>query len=348
MKRNEAYNILGVTPNSDEKELKKAYKKLVAEKHPDKHKNNPDAEKEFKSINEAYEIATNKIPAEDDRPQNPFMNQGSAARSPFDPWGAMGDFFTVEQFFSQNPFPQNPFNRQKASLQDLEVVITIDLKTAALGGSKEISYLYNDLCSKCSVSGFVKDGSTCTRCNGSGRIQNKQFINGFVQVTQQVCTGCNGSGGRVRCNSCNGAGYNQKRNTLKVKIPPIYNNSILKVAGKGHTYDNKASDLYVKISIETVGKGDLEGYSLQYNNIQTTHKLKIGDLLAGTELDVKHIDGTTTRVIVPSNSKIGDKLYVYGKGVKDTNGQHVAVLDILYPNKNITQQIKEQLDSLYG
>lgn len=341
MKRKEAFNILGVSENANEGDLKKAYKKLVAEHHPDKHGNTPEAEKKFKDINLAYEIVSNKTQAEDDRPQgfNPF---GEGFGNPF-VGGIHGfdhinmDFFA--DFFGGNP-PSSSQQRQQIHLEDIIITHHIDLKTACLGGTLDIEYDVKNFCVDCTGSGYDLKNK-CNVCNGTGKVFIQKRMGGTVFKTQMICNVCSGKGSTQKCPKCNGKAFSIEKNNIKVNLRPTAHNGTIRLERLGNKFNNFSSSLIILIEI----KNDNNEFKLINNDIHTVAQLKLGDLLCGSNIEVKCIDDSIVSVIIPKNSKVNDTIRILGQGVKNA-GDHIVTLDLIYP-QNVSDEYKEILNKIY-
>lgn len=343
MKKQEAYQTLNVQQDASEKDIKKAYKKLVVEKHPDKLGNTQEAEDEFKKINLAFDILSNKCQAEDER--NSFVDNFN------------NDYFNVNfhthnnihnsiyDFFTQKRGNQQP---QQMVLEDLHFSIQVNIKQAVLGDTLDLNYDHMDFCKICKGLGKTKHDA-CSKCKGTGMVSSTVFSNGFIQQTNRTCDACGGAGAKYApCATCNGTRGTAKNSNLKIKMPPITQNSVLKIGGKGNTLDNRKSALYINLVIDPIGRGEFEGYVLNNENVFLKKQIKFGDLLSGCVEQVKTIDGNTVDLVVPENSKVGNFIPINNEGVRGTNGRLVVELDLKYPNnKQLSKEEREVLDKLY-
>lgn len=329
--------------NASEQDLKKAYKKLVVEKHPDKHGNSKEAEEEFSKINIAYDILTGKAKAEDDQPQfsgfpgGVGFNVNDIFNGGFD--SIFSEFFTNGGNRGGRPRSQQP----QFVLQDLELSMVVNVKQAALGSTLDVDYNYIDFCDACNGQGKETSG-TCESCQGTGFVYHRKFANGFIEQLRVPCNNCSKS-----CEKCSGGGGTHKRNTLKVKMPPIASNCVIRLQGKGNKKGQKTSDLYLNLIIDPIGKGESDGFVLHGPDIHTSLKVKFGDLLMGGSAEVKLIDGNKSTIAIPFGSKLGDSVILNDQGVRGTGGRLVVKLDLKYPNnKALSPEIKEALDKLYS
>jgi molecular chaperone DnaJ len=187
MKKNEAYETLGLTQTATEEDIKKAFRKLAVQYHPDKNKDNPKAEETFKKINQAYQILTGKEKAEDDMP-----NFSSGGSNPFDFMDNFMDFFG-------NPFA-NPFSNQKKPQSNdmfapVFVKTSVNFEESILGCKKHISYKIKHYCEKCCGDGIdTSSKKRCDKCRGTGWISKSVKNGNYINTTRTVCENCRGKG----------------------------------------------------------------------------------------------------------------------------------------------------------
>lgn len=241
---NNFYNTLGVNKTATQDEIKKAYRKLAVEHHPDKGGD----ESKFKEISEAYDTLGN----EDKRRQydlggsNPFGGGGGS--NPFD------DFF---RGFGQRA--------RKKAVPETIIDINVGTIESYLGSEKIITFNKKDKCNTCSGSGG--DKSVCGGCNGNGFTTVKVGNGLFSQMVRQTCNRCQGEGHifKTRCGTCNGSMVESKVETIKIKLPVgIDNGQFLRLQGKGDYHRGTYGNLIVKINITPEGGFEKEGDSLIY------------------------------------------------------------------------------------
>ena len=241
------YKILGVEENSTEDEIKKQYRKLSKEFHPDI---NPNGADRFKEIAEAYEhIGNSDKRAEYDMSRkNPFSNAN------------MGDFFS-NMFNGGNPFRQN----MRKNVPDRIVKVPITIFESFLSAEKTITYNKNNACASCSGKGGEQQ--ICNTCDGKG-FHLKTFGTGFM--VQHVRTGCDTCGGRGytlihKCYYCDGRGVKIETNQVSIKLPHgIDDGQFLKLKGLGDFYDGEYGDLVLQIQINKDDVWDKVGNDLIY------------------------------------------------------------------------------------
>lgn len=240
------YTILGVTKESTPEEIKKSYRKLALQYHPDKNPGNKEAEDKFKEISEAYEILS------DPQKRNAYDNP-----NPFNSFGGMGGFGGRDPFGEMFGFN---FNQRKPDLNsprrgtDLRLSLNISMASLLLGGEEKFTITYDEVCSVCNGIGAT-EYETCSECGGSGeKIQIIQH--GPVKaMSSSPCQECRGTGRKHLnvCSVCNGTAINQvKDKEIKVKVPSKTRDGVvLRLAGQGPVGVNggPSGDILVKVSM---------------------------------------------------------------------------------------------------
>ncbi|BGI51216.1 MAG: molecular chaperone DnaJ [Arsenophonus endosymbiont of Ceratovacuna japonica] len=344
------YQILGVSKTSDEKDIKKAYKRLAMKYHPDRNQGNKEAEIKFKEIKEAYEILTNS------QKRAAYDQYGHAA---FEQGGIGGGFNS--SFSSSTDFSDifgdvfgdifGGGRRQRSTRgSDLQYEIKLTLEEAVRGISKEIRIPTLEKCNICNGSGS-KPGikpKTCITCHGAGQVQIRQ---GFFTV-QQTCPTCYGRGQFIKesCIKCHGNGRVEKYKTLLVKIPLGVNNSDrIRLIGEGEVGENGASagDLYVQVNIVKHSIFERDG-----NNLHCEVPINFSIAALGGEIDVPTLNGRVS-LKIPSETQTGKIFRMKGKGIKSiSNGItgdlmcHILVETPVKLNERQKILLKEFGDSL--
>src|SRR5881398_1495768 len=246
------YEVLGVPRDADETAIKKAFRRLARELHPDVNAHDPDAEEKFKEAAEAYEILCDaERRATYDRYGHEGLRSGGFAPN-FDAFSSIGDlfdaFFGGGSMFGGRPGP--------ASGGDVAVSVELDLLQASQGAEVEVSYEAVERCERCHGNG-AEPGTpieTCPRCGGAGRLQAVTRTP-FGQVVRTVeCDVCGGDGrvAREPCRECRGRGRRVRRRTLKVDVPAgIADGQRIRLSGRGHEGDfgGPPGDLYVQVRV---------------------------------------------------------------------------------------------------
>lgn len=349
------YKILGVEKGASQEEIKKAYKKLAKQYHPDISKE-ADAEAKFKEINEAAGVLL------DEEKRKRYDTYGTADGPGGFGGGGFGGGFNPEDFginlddiFEQfgfgrgfgggdfGGFGRGPRRRQKEN--NIHEQISISLEDVYFGVEKEIGISREMRCETCDGKGAKssKDITNCDTCGGAGVITEMQrSILGAIR-TQRLCPTCQGSGKMISnpCNTCNGKGSNRKKETVDVKIPKgVESGMTLRVTGKGDFDRDSGSygDLYLKIFVEKDKKYDVEGsdlhMELDINFIQA---------ILGDEVEFKHFDKTLSLKIA-EGTKPGTILRLRGKGLPYFNysqsGDLYIKVNVEIPSKTTKEQKK--------
>ncbi len=344
MAKRDYYEVLGVSKNATKQEIKRAYRKLAKQYHPDRNKA-PDAEEKFKEIKEAYEILS------DEQKRANYDRFGHAGTDGFNFGGGSNGFSgfsdlndIFEQFFGSSfggfqGYSRTDNRQQQTKGSDLELTIKISFMEAVFGTTKELKYKRNIQCDACSGSG-AKDSTsfkTCPQCNGKGRIIRTQqvFLFGNIQ-TATTCPMCLGQGQIIteKCSKCSGKGILEIQDKLKIKIPPaIPDNITIRFAGKGNAGKNGGTygDLYVNIEVMPHSK-----FERREENIYSTEKIDVTTATLGGTVEIDTVHGKK-KLKIPAGTQPGTvfKLSktggakIKGKGF----GDHFIKIDVKIPTK---------------
>jgi molecular chaperone DnaJ len=348
------YEILGVSKSSSADEIKRAYRKLARQYHPDVNKE-AGAEEKFKELNESYQILS-------DPNKRAQYDQFGTAGGPggfggfqgfdfgdafggggFEGFGEFTDLFDV--FFGR----QRPGSRGPERGADLRYDLRIDLKEAAKGVEKEIKVTHYVSCQTCKGSG-AKPGTkpaTCATCKGSGQVKRSQrtVLGSFTQVTP--CTTCGGSGQTISspCASCKGSGRIKKTQNVKIKIPAgIDSGYRLRVAGAGDAgaKGSNAGDLYVFIYVEHHPFFNRDGDNLYYRT-----NVPFDQAILGAEIKIPTLDGEAA-LKIPAGTQPNTNFRLKGKGMPSLNqrgrGDLYVLVEIEIPkriNKNQAELLRK-------
>jgi molecular chaperone DnaJ len=321
------YEVLGVSKNASQDEIKDAYRKLAMQYHPDRNKA-PDAEEKFKEISEAYAVLS------DDQKRRQYDTLGHAG---FDQRYSAEDIFRGADFESIfrdigfgfgdlfRTFFGGGFGggfRERANRgQDLVYDLELTLKEAAKGVEKEILVPRTEKCEVCGGSGASPGTSpiTCPKCNGAGRIRNMRRSSFAMYVQVTPCSNCKGRGTLIEspCKKCHGTGLVKKRRKISVKVPAgIDEGYQLRLRGEGGVAANggESGDLYVLVHIVPHKLFMREGDDLWY-------VLMIGypQAALGAEVSVPTLDGSATVKIKPG-TQAGETIQLRGKGMPRFRG----------------------------
>ncbi|MBP2196430.1 MULTISPECIES: molecular chaperone DnaJ [Pantoea] len=326
MAKSDFYEILGVSKSADEREIKKAYKRLAMKYHPDRNPGDKEAEAKFKEVKEAYEILTDaQKRAAYDQYGHAAFEQGGMGGGGFGGGGFGGggaDFSDIFGDVFGDIFGGG--RRQRAARgADLRYNMDLTLEEAVRGVTKEIRIPTLEECEVCHGSG-AKAGTqpqTCPTCHGAGQVQMRQ---GFFTV-QQACPTCHGRGSVIKdpCNACHGHGRVERSKTLSVKIPAgVDTGDRIRLSGEGEAGEHgaPAGDLYVQVSVK---KHPI--FEREDNNLYCEVPINFAMAALGGEIEVPTLDGRV-KLKVPSETQTGKLFRMRGKGVKSVRGGAVGDL----------------------
>ena len=343
------YEILGVGKDASQDDIKKAYRKLARECHPDLHPGDDKAAERFKEINEANETLSD----ENKRKQYDFQREHPGMGGGFGGAGGFGGFGGFEDIFG-DIFGGFGGSRQRAQTQtkgaDITIELTLSFLDAAKGCRKEISYTRNQPCQSCSGTG-AKGGTaykTCDKCGGSGQIQYTTSNGFFRSVNVRACDECRGTGKKIleNCKDCGGKGYVKANTKVVLDIPAgADNGSYIRKTGFGEASKNggPAGDLIVVMKLEPSKIFKRKNFDL-YVDLPISFKTAC----LGGKVKVPLIDETLDYTI-PEGTQNGKVFFVRGKGIKTRRGTGdlYIVVSVEVPTKISRSQKKilEQLDS---
>lgn len=316
-KKRDYYEILGVSRDVDEGEIKRSYRKLAVKFHPDKNPDDPVAEEKFKELGEAYDVLMDpqKRAAYDRYGHAAFQQGGMGGGGFHDPFDLFREVFgsgggsggIFDHFFGG---ATDSSGRQRGS--DLRYDMQISLEEAALGCEKEIEIRKLDPCETCDGSGARKGSRviTCPTCRGRGQVVASR---GFFQVAQ-TCPQCHGSGQIVEkpCDDCRGEGRVEKTSRVKIKIPPgIDEGSRLRSTGGGEAgvRGGPAGDLYVVVHVREHDVFTRDGMDLH-----SEVPLPFTTAALGGEIRVPTLEGTVA-LKIPPGTQGGAVFRIRGKGM---------------------------------
>lgn len=357
------YEVLGVSKNATDDEIKKAYRKLAKKYHPDLNKE-PGAAEKFKEVNEANEVLSDPQKRQkydqfgfagvDPNAAGGFGDMGGFSSAGFDD---LGDIFN--SFFGGGMgsnmgggYSQRSARRDTSPKrgQDKYMRMNVSFMDACFGKTETINISVDEQCEHCHGTGADSPRSieTCPTCHGSGVVITQQrSIFGMVQQ-QSVCPTCGGTGKKIKkaCHVCNGAGYLHKRVSVDVKIPAgIATGQQLRVAGKGERGSNGGpnGDLFIEINVLAHGSFERIG-----KDIELEIPVTAIDATMGCSVDVPTIHGDVTMKI-PAGTQDGARLRLKGQGVPDIRGgkqgDQICTVRIKV-DENLTKQEKELYQQL--
>ncbi len=335
------YEVLGVQRNASPEDLKKAFRRLARQYHPDVNKD-PDAETKFKEINEAYEVLSDgQKRALYDRFGHAAISGSGGTSGAADPFGGSDPFSTIfDAFFGGAQRSQRGGPVRGA---DLRYSLRLSFEEAVFGVEKEIEYRRLETCSACHGTGAEPgtEPTRCPRCNGLGEI--RQRIAPFNMVTVTTCDMCGGSGVMIPipCRACQGEGRVRQSKKIKVKIPAgVDSDSQIRISGEGDAGPRGGpyGNLYVTLDIQAHPYFVREG-----NNVVLELRLNVAQAALGDDVTVPTLDGEET-LRIPPGTQTGQVFRLRGKGVpylrQNGRGDQVVVTRVVVPSRLTDQQRK--------
>lgn len=360
------YEVLGLDKSASQDDIKKAFRKLAFQYHPDRNKE-PDAEEKFKEISEAYAVLS------DEQKKSQYDRFGHAGISGH---YTQEDIFRGADFssiFRDMGFGDDIFSRIFGSMfgggfggfqttrrrsgpprgRDIETRIEITLEQAAFGAEVELSINRAEKCSKCDGSGAEPGHQviSCPQCKGSGQIQQRtQSIFGSM-ITVTTCPRCQGRGQvpEQSCSKCGGNGLENRRRTLSINVPEGIEDGVymtLRGQGDAGPYGGPNGDLYVGVRIKPHKELIRRGSDVIYEA-----EISFPQAALGTEIEVPILKGTD-KLYVPAGTQNGDILRMKGKGIPGRygRGDQLVHVTVVVPKRlsRRQRQLIEQLDEELG
>ncbi|MBU5595178.1 molecular chaperone DnaJ [Amphibacillus sp. MSJ-3] len=339
MSKRDYYDVLGINKDASPEEIKKAYRKLARQYHPDVNKE-PDAADKFKEVKEAYEVLSN--------------NQKRAQYDQFGHTGPQGQGFSGEDFggfsdifdmFFGGGGRRDPNAPRQGN--DLQYTMVLEFEEAIFGKETDIHIPSEEKCDTCKGSG-AKPGTkpeTCRHCNGTGQLNMEQNTPFGRVVNKRVCHHCNGTGKEIKekCPTCHGKGTVKKQKKIHIKIPAgIDDGQQIRVAGKGEPGINggPAGDLYVVVQVKSH-----EFFQRDGDDIFCEMPLTYAQAALGDEIEIPTVHGKV-KLKIPAGTQTGKTFRLRGKGAPNVRGyghgdQNVR-MRVITPT-NLTEQQKELL-----
>ena len=347
------YDVLGVSKTATEDEIKKAYRKLAKQYHPDLNPGNKEAEEKFKEINEANEVLSDP----QKRSQYDQFGHADPTQQGFGGGfgGFSGGFGGFDDIFSSIFGGGSRGNSSRNSTRprqgdDIEQTITIDFMESIYGCKKLIKVNIEDECSSCGGTGAYssKDIKICSRCHGAGSVlveQNSLF--GRIQ-TQTTCPKCGGKGQEIKrvCDTCGGKGRMRKTKDITVTIPEgVMDGMTMRLEGKGYAGYNGGphGDLYIHVKVR-----NHEDFIREGDDIYLEVPITISQAVLGDSIDVPTVYGSVN-LKIPAGTQSHTKFRLKGKGAKNVrskiNGDQYVVVKIDTPRSlnNEEKKLYEQI-----
>ena len=347
------YEVLGVSKNANEDEIKKAYRSLAKKYHPDMNPGDKDAEIKFKEVNEAYAVLS------DSEKRSKYDRFGHNAFDPASGGGYGGGFggfsgvdFDFGDIFSSFFGGGSASSRSRANApvdgDDVGARISISFEEAAFGCKKEVNFARIESCPDCKGSGAEKqsDIEKCPECNGLGRVNvRQQTLLGYMQ-TQRTCQRCGGRGKIIKspCKNCNGKGRIRINKKLEVNIPSGIDdrqNIVLRGQGSAGINGGLNGDLIIEVRVKEDKIFRREG-----NNIYCEVPISFAEATLGAEIDVPVLGGGSEKFKIPDGTQSGTNFTLKNKGIPDINtkrkGDLIITVAVETP-RNLNSKQKELL-----
>ncbi|WGT52112.1 molecular chaperone DnaJ [Thioclava nitratireducens] len=362
MAKRDYYDVLGTAKGASAEEIKKAYRKKAKELHPDRNSDNPDAQAQFKEVNEAYDVLKDaEKKAAYDRFGHAAFEGGMGGGRPgggYGGAGSQGDFASAFSDVFEDLFgdfmgggrggPGGGRSRAQRG-SDLRYNMRVTLEEAYRGTHKTINVPSSAACTACNGSG-AEGGSepqTCPTCSGLGKVRAQ---NGFFTV-ERTCPTCGGQGQVVKnpCKVCHGAGRVEVDRQLQVNIPPgVETGTRIRHAGEGEAglRGGPSGDLYIFIEVQPHAIFEREG-----TDLHCRVPVSMATAALGGEVEVPTIDGGRSRVKIPAGSQSGRQMRLRGKGMPALRGGGSGDMFIelaVETPVNLTARQKEILKEFQG
>jgi molecular chaperone DnaJ len=345
------YEVLSVSRDANDQELKTAYRKLAMQYHPDRNPDDPTAEEKFKECSEAYQVLSDpdKRAAYDRYGHAAFSGGGPGGGNPF-AGGAqdLGDIFG-DLFGEMFNMGGSGGGRKASRVQrgrDLRYDLTLEFEEAVFGKEKEITIRRLETCIDCKGSGAARGKApvTCTQCGGRGQ---QRFQQGFFSVAR-TCSVCGGTGTLIvdPCQTCRGETRVQTEHSILVKVPAgVEQDTRIRYQGEGEAgrFAGPAGDLYVVLTVKAHKFFERDG-----DDLHCVMPISFPQAALGTELEIQTLEGAAT-IKVPEGTQSGREFKLRGKGVPHLNshgkGDLVIEIRVQTPGK-LNKQQKELLRQL--
>ena len=366
MAKKDYYEVLGVDKSASADEIKKAYRKLAIQYHPDKNPGNKEAEEKFKEAAEAYSVLSD---ADKKARYDQFGHAGVEGAGP-DFSGGFGNINDILNDLFGGAFGggfggfggfgggfggARGGQRQQRVYRgrDIRVRVKLTLEEIAKGVEKEISIEKSVPCTECGGKGAKNssDIKTCSACNGTGQVQRVANSIFGQTVTYSTCQQCGGEGKVITnpCRSCGGTGLVRKRETIKVKIPAgVEAGMQLTIQGEGHAAKNNGINGDLLVVIEEQEHQDLKR---EGNNLYYTKVISLPDAILGAEVEVPCLDGPY-KIKVDAGTQSGTVVRLRNKGLPTVNGYggtgDMYVKFAVWIPKKLDREDKAVIESLRG
>lgn len=341
------YEVLGVSRDASESEIKKSFRRLARELHPDVNSHDPEAEEKFKEAAEAYEVLSD---AEKRRTYDAYGREGLRSGG-FDPGAGFGSIDDIFQAFFGSGFGFGGGGRAAAPGGDIAVEVEIELEEVATGAQREITYDAVGACGHCHGNG-AEPGTpikTCERCGGAGELRQVTRTPFGQMVRSTACEVCGGAGKvpETPCEVCGGSGRTRQSRTSKVEVPAgIEDGQRMRISGAGHAGDLGAppGDLYVNVRV-----AEDERFERNGSDLISAVSIPATEAMLGTTVSVPTLEGEEEIEVEPGTQP-GHQYVLKGVGLprlgRSRRGNQRVILNVIVPTNLNEQQreIAERLD----
>lgn len=350
MNKRDYYEVLGVSKTATDEEIKRAFRKLAKQYHPDVNKD-PGAEEKFKEIGEAYAVLSDP---EKKRQYDQFghaaFSGGAGGTGGFQGFSAedidlssiFEDLFGSSFGFNFGGGSRARNTNRPTKGKDRLVRMVLDFKEAVFGCKKSININLNETCETCHGAGGFKE-HTCSKCNGRGTVVVEQRSMFGVFQTQTICNECGGDGKTFEeiCKTCRGSGHIKKNKEIVVTVPEGVDNGYqLRISGKGEAGTNGGpnGDIYIEFDVK---KHDF--FEREDEDIYLEVPLTITEAVLGCKKEIPTLENNVI-LEIKAGASTGDKLKLKGKGIKVPNsgrkGDMYVILNVVIPSKLNRKQKK--------
>ena len=351
MEKRDYYEVLGVSKNATDDEIKSAFRKLAKKYHPDINKD-PDAPAKFKEAQEAYAVLSDKDKRSkyDQFGHSAFDNMqggfGGAGGFDFSDFDINLDDILGNMFGSGFGYSRGRGSR-KTRGSDLLREVKLTFEEAIYGCEKDLKIDVNEKCPECDGEGGF-DKTTCSNCHGTGTVTSEQRTLFGTFMTKTTCSVCGGEGStfKRKCTKCHGDGTIRQSKTITVKVPSGIDNGMrLRLSGKGEASPNggENGDLYLEFRVASHEFFERDG-----DDIILEVPLNIAEAALGCKKDIRTISSIIT-LAVPAGTETGDKQRIKGKGIKNSStgktGDMYIIFKVVTPSK-LNRQQKDLLEEL--
>jgi len=322
LSKRDYYEILDIDKSADEKDIKKAYRKMAMKYHPDRNQGDSEAEEKFKEINEAYEILSDSQKrSRYDQFGHEGVNGNAQGFGGFSGAGGAGFDDIFGDIFDMFGGGGTRRRSRAAKGRDIQVETVVEFKEAAFGIEKEIEIIRNETCKTCDGTG-AKPGTkvnTCSNCGGTGEVRYTQRTPFGQFVNAKTCPTCGGEGKTFEeaCHDCGGSGLKREKRNIKIKIPAgVDNGSVMTLRGEGEPgiKGGPNGDVYVVIRVREHETFKRDGFDI----LSEAH-INIAQAALGDEIIVQTLDGKV-KYEVAEGTQSGTVFRLKSKGVPVLNG----------------------------